>query len=404
MSFDPSALAEPPRRDPGPPRRPEAGPGDQRPRRPDLRHDVLRVRRRRARRAPVRAPGVREHLHPDHEPDQRRVRGAGRRARGRRRGPRASRPARRPRRCRSSTSPARATTSSRSSSLYGGTYNLFHYTLPKLGITVKFVDGLDPASFGPAIDERTKAVFLETIGNPRLDVHDIRAIADVAHAKGVPVLVDNTFAPLLTKPIEHGADIVIHSATKWIGGHGTAIGGVVVDGGNFDWAASGRFPEFTQPGPVVPRRRLQRGVRQPRVHPQAARPVAARRRRRAQPVQRVPVPPGPRDAPAADRAPQPERAGDRPLAGGPARGRVGQLPGPQVASGPRRRRALPQGRLRRRRDVRRQGRRGGRPAADRQRQDLQPAGERRRREEPDHPSGQHDPPAAHAPRSRPRRA
>ncbi len=136
-----------------------------------------------------------------------------------------------------------------SSSLYGGTYNLFHYTLPKLGITVRFVDGLDPSSFGPAIDERTKAVFLETIGNPRLDVHDIRAIADVAHAKGVPVLVDNTFAPLLTKPIEHGADIVIHSATKWIGGHGTAIGGVVVDGGTFDWAASGRFPEFTQPDP-----------------------------------------------------------------------------------------------------------------------------------------------------------
>ena len=136
-----------------------------------------------------------------------------------------------------------------SSSLYGGTYNLFHYTLPKLGITVKFVDGLKPETFGPAIDERTKAVFLETIGNPRLDVHDIRAIADVAHAKGVPVLVDNTFAPLLAKPIEHGADIVIHSATKWIGGHGTAIGGIVVDSGNFDWAASGRFPEFTNPDP-----------------------------------------------------------------------------------------------------------------------------------------------------------
>ena len=136
-----------------------------------------------------------------------------------------------------------------SSSLYGGTYNLFHYTLPKLGITVKFVDGLDPASFGPAIDEHTKAVFFETIGNPRLDVHDIRAIADVAHAKGVPVLIDNTFAPLLAKPIEHGADIVIHSATKWIGGHGTSIGGIVVDSGNFDWAASGRFPEFTNPDP-----------------------------------------------------------------------------------------------------------------------------------------------------------
>ena len=200
MSFDPSALAEPPRRDPGPARRPEAGPHDQRPRRADLRHDHLRLRRRRARRAPVRAPGVREHLHPDHEPDHRRVRGARRGARGRRRGPRARvRPG-----GRDAVDPqpraARATTSSRSSSLYGGTYNLFHYTLPKLGITVKFVDGLDPASFGPAIDERTKAVFLETIGNPRLDVPDIRAIADVAHAKGVPVIVDNTFAPLLAKP------------------------------------------------------------------------------------------------------------------------------------------------------------------------------------------------------------
>jgi len=137
-----------------------------------------------------------------------------------------------------------------SSSLYGGTYNLFAYTLPKLGITTRFVDGSNPASFAPAIDARTKAVYLETIGNPRLDIHDIRAIADVAHAHGVPLLVDNTFAPLLTQPIAHGADIVIHSATKWIGGHGTAIGGVVVDSGKFDWAASPRFKsEFVDPDP-----------------------------------------------------------------------------------------------------------------------------------------------------------
>ncbi|HEX7473043.1 MAG TPA: O-acetylhomoserine aminocarboxypropyltransferase/cysteine synthase [Candidatus Limnocylindrales bacterium] len=137
-----------------------------------------------------------------------------------------------------------------SSSLYGGTYNLFHYTLPKLGITTRFVDGTKPESFAPAIDGRTKAVFIETIGNPRLDVHDIKAIADVAHAHGVPLLVDNTFAPLLTRPIEHGADIVIHSATKWIGGHGTSIGGVVVDGGKFDWAASPRFrADFVDPDP-----------------------------------------------------------------------------------------------------------------------------------------------------------
>jgi O-acetylhomoserine (thiol)-lyase len=137
-----------------------------------------------------------------------------------------------------------------SSSIYGGTYNLFTHTLPKIGITTTFVDGSDPSAFGRAINEKTKAVFLEVIGNPRLDVHDLASIADVAHARGVPVIVDNTFAPLLTQPIKHGADIVIHSATKWIGGHGTAIGGVVVDGGTFDWAASERFKQdFVDPDP-----------------------------------------------------------------------------------------------------------------------------------------------------------
>ncbi len=137
-----------------------------------------------------------------------------------------------------------------SSSLYGGTYNLFTHTLPKIGITTGFVDGSDPSAFGDAIDENTKAVFLELIGNPRLDVHDLASIANVAHARGVPVIVDNTFAPLLAQPIKHGADIVIHSATKWIGGHGTAIGGVVVDGGTFDWAASPRFKaDFVDPDP-----------------------------------------------------------------------------------------------------------------------------------------------------------
>ena len=136
-----------------------------------------------------------------------------------------------------------------SSSLYGGTYNLFQWTLPKLGITTTFVDGSDPANFAPAIDANTKAIYLETIGNPRLDVPDIAAIADVAHAHGIPLVIDNTFAPLLCQPIRHGADIVIHSATKWIGGHGTAIGGIVVDGGTFDWKASGRFPDFVEPDP-----------------------------------------------------------------------------------------------------------------------------------------------------------
>lgn len=137
-----------------------------------------------------------------------------------------------------------------SSSLYGGTFNLFTHTLPKVGITTRFVDGSEPEAFAAAIDEHTRAVFLELIGNPRLDVHDLGAIAAAAHARGVPVIVDNTFAPLLAKPIRDGADIVIHSATKWMGGHGTAIGGVVVDGGTFDWEASPRFrQDFVDPDP-----------------------------------------------------------------------------------------------------------------------------------------------------------
>ena len=132
-----------------------------------------------------------------------------------------------------------------SSSLYGGTFTLLKYTLARLGITTRFVDGNDPAAFAAAIDGTTKAVYVETIGNPRLDVPDFRAVADVAHAAGVPLVVDNTFAtPLLFRPIEHGADVVVHSATKWIGGHGTSIGGVVVDSGRFDYAASPRFRGF----------------------------------------------------------------------------------------------------------------------------------------------------------------
>ena len=134
-------------------------------------------------------------------------------------------------------------------SLYGGTYNLFHYTLPKLGITVKFVNPT-PDAVAAAITEKTKAVFSETIGNPDLMTLDIAAVAGVAHAAGVPLILDNTLpTPFLVRPFDHGADIVVHSATKFIGGHGTSIGGLVVDGGTFDWAASGRFPGFTEPDP-----------------------------------------------------------------------------------------------------------------------------------------------------------
>jgi|SRR5579875_1063029 O-acetylhomoserine (thiol)-lyase len=137
-----------------------------------------------------------------------------------------------------------------STSLYGGTYNLFHYTLPKLGINVRFVDSRDPENFRAAINERTRAIYAETVGNPRLDTLDIRAVAAIAHEHGLPLIVDNTMpTPYLVQPLKHGADIVIHSATKFIGGHGTSIGGVIVDGGKFDWAASGRFPAFTDPDP-----------------------------------------------------------------------------------------------------------------------------------------------------------
>lgn len=137
-----------------------------------------------------------------------------------------------------------------SASLYGGTYNLFHYTLPKLGITVRFVDGRNPENFRAAINDKTKAIYAETVGNPRLDTLDISAVAAVAHEHGLPLIIDNTLpSPYLVQPLKHGADIVVHSATKFIGGHGTSIGGVIVDGGTFDWAASGRFPMMTEPDP-----------------------------------------------------------------------------------------------------------------------------------------------------------
>jgi O-acetylhomoserine (thiol)-lyase len=132
-----------------------------------------------------------------------------------------------------------------SSALYGGTFTLFQHTLSRLGIRTKFIDANDPRKVAAAIDDTTRAVYVETIGNPNLDVPDFTALAKVAHDACVPLVVDNTFAtPLLCRPIEHGADVVLHSATKWIGGHGTAIGGAVVDGGKFDWGTNPRFKAF----------------------------------------------------------------------------------------------------------------------------------------------------------------
>ena len=134
--------------------------------------------------------------------------------------------------------------------LYGGTYNQFKVTLPRLGINVKFVEGDDPENFRQAIDENTKALYVETIGNPQFNIPDFAALAHIAHENGIPLIVDNTFGAggYLARPIEHGADIVVESATKWIGGHGTSIGGVIVDSGKFDWG-NGKFPLFTEPSP-----------------------------------------------------------------------------------------------------------------------------------------------------------
>ncbi len=134
--------------------------------------------------------------------------------------------------------------------LYGGTYNQFKVSLPRLGINVKFVEGDDPENFRQAIDENTKALYVETIGNPQFNIPDFAALAHIAHENGIPLIVDNTFGAggYLARPIEHGADIVVESATKWIGGHGTSIGGVIVDSGKFDWG-NGKFPLFTEPSP-----------------------------------------------------------------------------------------------------------------------------------------------------------
>ena len=134
--------------------------------------------------------------------------------------------------------------------IYGGTYNLLAHTLPQYGITTTFVNGDDQQNFANDFNEQTKALFLETIGNPNATLIDIEAVAAIAHAHKIPLVVDSTFAtPYLVRPFEYGADIVVHSATKFIGGHGTAIGGVIVDSGNFDWAASGKFPDLVEPNP-----------------------------------------------------------------------------------------------------------------------------------------------------------
>lgn len=147
-----------------------------------------------------------------------------------------------------------------SKTIYGGTYNLLAHTLPLSGVTATFVDIGDPSAVEAAIRPETRLLFAETLGNPNSDVADVETLAAIAHRHGIPLVVDSTFAtPYLLRPIEYGADVVVHSATKFIGGHGTSLGGVIVEGGRFDWAAAGRFPALSAPNPQLPRRQLHAG-------------------------------------------------------------------------------------------------------------------------------------------------
>ena len=192
-----------------------------------------------------------------------------------------------------------------SARIYGGSHNMFVHTLPRFGITTTLVDPRDPASFERAITDKTRLLFAETLGNPGLEVLDIAAVAGVAHKHGLPLAVDSTFAtPYLCRPIEHGADIVMHSATKFLGGHGIAIGGIVVDGGRFDWAASRQIPDHDRALRRLSRHRLRRGVRPGRLHHARARRGPARLRRLHEPRQRLLPAAGHRDAARAHGAPR----------------------------------------------------------------------------------------------------
>ena len=187
-----------------------------------------------------------------------------------------------------------------SASLYGGSINLLTHTLPRFGITTTFVKPRDLDGFRAAIGDRTRLIIGETIGNPGLEVLDIPKVADIAHAAGIPLLVDNTFAsPYLSRPLTLGVDIVWHSITKWIGGHGIAIGGVVVDGGRFDWQASAKFPTLTEPVCRLSRHRLCRGVRPDRLYHAGAGRRLARLRRLSVADQRLSSAAGTGDAAAA---------------------------------------------------------------------------------------------------------
>ena len=184
--------------------------------------------------------------------------------------------------------------------IYGGSYNLLEHTLSQFGIETTFVDAHDLDEVEGAIKDNTTLVYLETLGNPNADIPNIDAISEIAHKHGLPVVVDNTFGtPYLFRPLEHGANVVVHSATKFIGGHGTSLGGVIVDGGNFDWKASGKYPQHRRAQPLLPRHLLRRRLWPGRVRDLHPRHSAARRGRLHLPVQRVFAAPGHRDPLAA---------------------------------------------------------------------------------------------------------
>ena len=280
-----------------------------------------------------------------------------------------------------------------SSALYGGSHNLLSYTLPRFGIETTFVDPRDPTAFRAAIRPETRLVFSETLGNPGLDVLDVPAVAEVAHAAGLPLLVDSTFTtPYLMRPFDHGADLVFHSATKFLGGHGVAIGGVLVDGGTFDWDASGRFPTPERPLCRLPRPGVHRGVRPRRVHHARAQGGGARLRGLHEPDHRVPHPARGGDPVAthgAARGQHPQGGG---VPGRPRRGGQRGVPGAARAPGPRACEAAAAARLRGGVQLRTRRRARGGPGVHRIAAGVLPPRERRGREVPRHPSREHHPP------------
>ena len=215
------------------------------------------------------------------------------------------------------------------STLYGGTYNLFAHTFPQLGVETRFVGPNDFDAIAAQIDERTKAVYCESIGNPAGNVADVERIAEVAHARGVPVIVDNTVpTPYLSRPFEHGADVVVHSVTKYIGGHGTIIGGALVDSGRFDWAANAeRFPSLTQPDPSYHGMVYTEAVGELAYIVRARVVPPPQHRRRDLAPHRLPRPPGAGDAPVADGPHLRQRPGGGGAPSAAPAGRVGALRG-----------------------------------------------------------------------------